>query len=305
MRSEKIDVRNNNAGIFILVFWFLGFHFSSSAFAQKAAVPSLGKDQPLEITADQTLEWHRNDLKYIARGNVVARQGNAVIQADALTADYRQSKKSQNDIYRLTATGHVTITSEKNNATGDDAVYDVDTGTATMTGKNLTLTSPDQVVTARDKFVYETAGGKLTAYGDAKAVRKTDKGTDVITADSLSAWFKQDNTGKRVLDKLAANGNVVITTPTDVLHGDNGEYIAATRLASVSGHVRIERGRNVLEGDRAEIDLNTNVSRMVSAPGAHGRVRGLFYPGDKDISSLQKTAPVADAHPAAVTPATR
>ncbi|HTK85582.1 MAG TPA: LptA/OstA family protein [Patescibacteria group bacterium] len=299
MRSEKPELRNEKARTLILVFLFLASQFSPPAFAQKASAPKPGKDQPLEITADQTLEWHRNDLKYIARGNVVARQGNAIIQADVLTADYRQSKKSQNDIYRLTATGHVTITSEKNTATGDEAIYDVDTSTATMTGKNLTLTSPEQVVTARDKFVYETVNGKLIAYGDAKAVRKTDKGTDVITANSLSAWFKQDNTGKRALDKLAANGNVIITTPTDILHGDNGEYIATTRLASVTGHVRIERGRNILEGDRAEIDLNTNVSRMVGAPGAHGRVRAVFYPGDKDFSSLKESAsPMASTQPA-------
>lgn len=285
--------------LLISVFSFL---FSFPALAQKAAVPSPGKDQPLEITADQTLEWHRDDLKYIARGNVVARQGNAVIQADILTADYRSSKKSQNDIYRLTATGHVSIASDKNNATGDDAVYDVDTGTATMTGENLTLTSPEQTVTARDKFIYETKNGKLTAVGDAKAVRKTDKGDDIITADSLSAWFKQDTTGKRALDKLSANGNVVITTPTDVLHGDRGEYVASSRIATIIGHVRIERGKNTLQGDRAEINLNTNVSRMVGAPGAHGRVRGVFYPGDNDLSSLQKSAPVADAQKPTATP---
>lgn len=293
MRKEK----------YILLISAFSFLSSVPALAQKASAPRPGKDQPLEITADQTLEWHRNDLKYIARGNVVARQGNAVIQADTLTADYRQSKKSQNDIYRLTASGHVTITSEKNSAIGDDAVYDVDSGTATMTGKSLTMTSPEQVVTARDKFVYETTSGKLTAYGDAKAVRKTDKGTDVITADNLSAWFRQDSMGKRALDKLAAGGNVVITTPTDVVHGDNGEYLANTRLASVTGHVRIERGRNILEGDRADIDLNTNVSRMVGAPGARSRVRAVFYPGDKDLSSLKETTvPLASTGPAAVNP---
>lgn len=288
MRKEK----------YVLLISAFSFLISFPAVAQKASAPKPGKDQPLEITADQTLEWHRDDLKYIARGNVVARQGNAVIQADTLTADYRSSKKSQNDIYRLTATGHVTISSDKNNAAGDDAVYDVDTGTATMTGKNLTLTSPEQVVTARDKFIYEIKNGKLTAVGDAKAVRKTEKGSDVITADSLSAWFKQDSAGKRTLDKLSANGNVVITTPTEILHGDNGEYIASSRIATITGHVRAERGKNTLQGDRAEIDLNTNVSRMVSAPGAHGRVRGVFYPGDNDLSSLKKSEPVADAAPA-------
>ncbi len=71
----------------------------------------------------------------IARGNVIAKQGGAAIHCDTLTADYRQSQKSSNEIYRLTAVGHVVITSQNNMAMGDRAVYTVDDGIAVMTGK--------------------------------------------------------------------------------------------------------------------------------------------------------------------------
>ena len=58
-----------DAGKFLFV-CLLASGFCVPAFAQTKtpAVPAAtGKDQPMEITADQTLEWHRNDLQYIAR----------------------------------------------------------------------------------------------------------------------------------------------------------------------------------------------------------------------------------------------
>ena len=42
---------------------------------------NVAQDEPLEITADKTLEWHRNDQKYIARGNAKAAQGDVSITA--------------------------------------------------------------------------------------------------------------------------------------------------------------------------------------------------------------------------------
>jgi lipopolysaccharide export system protein LptA len=279
-----------------------------AAFAQQktpAAALNPNSEKPLEITADQTLEWHRNDLKYIARGNVVAKQGNAVIKADLLVADYRpaksQTKKSGSEIYRLTATGHVVISSDNNAASGDKAVYDVDKGVAVMTGGNLRMNAQDQIVTARDNFEYDVAAGKLTANGGARAVKKTDKGEDAITSDTLSAWLAQDETGKRTVSRLTADQHVVITTPTEIMRGDRGDYNARTRIATVTGHVRLERGPNILEGDRAEINLATNVSRMLGVNGKGGRVRGVFYPsGDLlSVSGTGKSPSVEQAAPAA------
>lgn len=249
-----------------------------SAPSMTAAV-NPNQNQPLEITADQTLEWHRNDRQFIARGNAVAAQGDVRISAQTLTADYRDSAKSSMDIYRLAAETGVTIVSQGNTATGDKAIYDVDSGHATMTGGDLRLTSPDQTVTARDRFEYDVAQGKLSAHGNAVVVRAQDK----LTADNVAAIFTDDAaTGKRTLRELTADGHVVVTTPTETVHGAHGVYHANTNIATLTGGVRIERGPNVLEGDQAEVDLNTNVSRMIgSTAQGGGRVRGVFYPGNE------------------------
>lgn len=253
--------------------------------SREPAVPAAA--QPLEITADDTLEWRRNDRQYVARGNASAKQGDVTIAADMLRADYRETASSSSDIYKLTAEGTVRIISQGNTAEGDRAEYDVDARKAVMTGKSLRLTSPEQVVTARDRFEYDVAGGRLSAVGAARAVQ----GDDRIDAAILSAVFAADTkTGKRTLKRLEAEGGVTITTPAEILTGDHGDYDSATNVARLTGHVRIVRGPNTLEGESAEVNLTTNVSTMRGNSAAGGRVRGVFYP-----DSMPKTGAAQDA----------
>lgn len=287
------------------LFAFLLLSLAAPAWAQETQQA----EKPLEITADQTLEWHRTDKKYIARGKAEAKQGLTTINAETLTADYRESEKSNFDIYRMTADNNVVITSQGNQAFGDKAVYELDTGIATMTGEALKMTAPDQTITARDKFEYAVNEGRLSAYGDVLIIRGEDK----IQADKASAFFAQNNQpasasapnssalGGRKLERFEGEGHVIVTTPTEILTGDRGVYNAATNIAEVTGNVKITRGPNVLEGTRAEIDLTTNVSKMFGNTTTSGRVKGVFYPGS--TKTEQPAAPAPRPTPAVpVTP---
>lgn len=277
------------------------FLFAAPLSAQDGMGLNPDRDQPLEILAEETLEWHRNIQQYIARGNAVARQGDVTIKADILTADYRETEASAFEIHRLTASGHVEILSRGNVAKGDKAVYNVDRGVAVMTGQLLSLTSPDQKITARDTFEYRVTDGRLDAVGDTYAVR----GTDTLRADKMTALFYQNKVGKRELKQLEAHGDVVITTPTEVLRGKKGVYKTDRNVAELTGAVKIERGPNVLTGERAEVNLTTNVSKMFANPAQGGRVRGTFYPGSegeqgkKPIRPPEKRAPGLTSPPGA------
>lgn len=266
--------------VFLCGFLVLGLGFAVARAPVVYAQVNPDAKEPLEITADESLEWHRNDLYFVARKNVKAVQGTTTLRSALLTAKYREGAGGGIKIYTIIAEGAVEIISAQSKAYGDKATYDVDKGYAVLTGKNLRLVSPDQTVTARDKMEYWAQQGKLQATGRAKAVREGDE----IVADVLIADFTQDQNGKRVLKRLRANGNVVITTPDEVLVGDKGVYEAGTNLADLTGHVKITRGPNVLEGERAQIDLNTNISKMfgASSEGGGGRVRGVFYPGSEE-----------------------
>ena len=61
--------------------------------------------------------------------------------------------------------------------------------------------------------------------------------------------------------------------------GDFGVYNGDTGIATLIGNVVIQRGPNVIRGQRGVMDLNNNIARMMpdagSGDGKH-RVQGLF-----------------------------
>ena len=251
--------------------------FVGASYAQSPVNPEQNK--PLEITADESLEWHRNDLYFKARKNVRAVQGATTLTADMLTAKYSEGDESGIEIHTIQADGNVRIVSAQSSAYGGRAVYDVDKGSALMTGGNLRIVSDDQTVSAQDRLEYNVNQGKMEAIGNAKAVREGD----TLTSDKIIAIFAENTQGKRVLKTLEAIGNVVITTPTEVLKGERALYTAGTSLAELKGNVIIKRGPNKLEGNRAEVNLKTNISKIFGGKteGGNGRVRGVFYPGSE------------------------
>ena len=250
---------------------------SASAVAQTA---NPDRNKPLEITADESMEWHRNDFYFKANKNVKAIQGTTTLLSEVLIAKYRDGKDGGMKIHTIQAAGSVQIISADSKAYGDKAIYEVDKGYTIMTGDNLRLTSDDQNVTARDKFEYWVNKGKLVATGKAKAQRLGD----TLEADKIIATFKETKQGKRELQTLEAIGNVVITTPDEVLTGNKAIYNSSTNIAELHDNVKIKRGPNIVEGKKAQVNLATNVSKIFGSTQQNGRVRGVFYPGSKDIS---------------------
>ena len=263
---------------------------------------NVSEDRPIEISADAGIEWQQDAQAYIARGNAVAKRGNTEIHADTLTAHYRKSKGTggDNEIYRVNADGHVLIKGERQTVVGDQAVYDVDQQIGIVTGKGLKLTTASDVVTARDSLEWYDAKQIAVARGDAVVIRDTKR----MRADVLTAHMTKDKPkpaggkagcanrrsseagaplggeeGSRI-SRVDAQGNVIVSTETDVGRGDYGVYNAETGIVTLLGNVTITRGPNALRGQYAVIDLNNNISRMMAAPAAPGaapgRVEGLF-----------------------------
>lgn len=279
---------------------------STATFAQTPT----GSEQPIEITASKSVEWLRGQNQYVARENVVVTQGTMTMHSDLLTADYREGATSSTEIWQITADGNVQIKDDANTAYGDKGVYDVTNGIAVLTGQDLKLVSPDQTVTARDRMEYHSNERMAKAIGNAKVVRPTD----TLTASTITAYFKDNSAaattpkpaavassgpvGGGSLDRLEAEGGVVIKTPTETLRGAKAVYRADTNTAELTGNVKIERGPNVMEGNRATVDLNTNVSKMFGSNTDGGRVRGIFYPSsNKSGKPGAKPAPTPVIEP--------
>jgi lipopolysaccharide export system protein LptA len=304
---------------------------------------------PIDITAADGIEWRQAEQEVIARGDAKAIRGNVTVTADRLTAWYRKkgaagspgatppaaqpvsqpaagiggdTSTEGNEIYRLQADGNVHIFTQTDQAQGDRAVYDLDQAVMVITGKNLKLTTPNDVLTARDDLEYWPQKHMAVARGDAVVVTNDAKR---VAADTLVAYTQdaapaangaaQASTppatgvtqasakapddpmaasGK--LQKVEAYGNVSVRTQTDTVTGQRGVYVPDTGMARIAGNVQITRGQNQLNGAEADVNMKTGVAKLVASNA--GRVHGLVLPNDESNKALTNDPGAGDKVPA-------
>ncbi len=226
--------------------------------------------EPVEITAQDGLEWRQNEKALIAEGNVVLTRGAVKLEAESVSAYYRDSTASDDrqEVYRVDASGDVRIASDGTTGFGDSAAYDLDQGVFVLSGGKPRFVATDLTVTATQNLEYWQQKKLAIARGGAVA----QSGNRRISADILSAYVESAGDGEGKLKRVEAIGGVVITTPEDTAKGREAVYEAASGLATLCGDVEVRRGDNVLRGKCAEVNLNTGVSRLV---GGGGGVTGL------------------------------
>ncbi|NBC31403.1 MAG: hypothetical protein GVY13_01880 [Alphaproteobacteria bacterium] len=233
---------------------------------------------PLEIQASESLEWHQEDRAYVARGDAVLSQRDVSVRADTLTAYYRELEGGDTEIYQAVAEGGVVIEAPSGRALADRAVYDLDQDVVVLTGNALRLENDADTLTASEAMEYWPSRNLAVARGDAAVVRGNE---DRVTADVLTGEFAEDENGDLQLTIVSGFGNVLIDTETDIARGDEAVYNLVTNVATLSGDVRLTRGENQLNGDHAEVDLDTGVSRLVSRPEGDGPIRALLVPENR------------------------
>lgn len=263
----------------------------AGAFAQDQAASSgdggfnFGGSQPIEISADNGIEWNRDAKTYTARGNAVAVQGTSELHAETLVASYSDSG---NQIDHVVATGAVKIMSPSQTAYGDRADYDQTKRLLLLTGSALKIESTAQTVTARDSFEYWQDQDALVGKGDVVIV-KSD-GTR-INGDQVTSYFRKNaETGKREAFQVKAEGHVRIDTGKEIATCAHAVYDPLTQIAVLTGNVVVTQNKNVFRGARAEIDMAKGISRLLPAPGE--RVRTTIQPKQK--SNQGSEAPAGD-----------
>ena len=275
----------------------------------------LSSGGPIAITARDGITWLRESHEVIARGDARAVRQDVTVIADRLTAWYRPKARPAaaagaapstaaaapsgaaaapgtageegggNEIYRLEAEGHVQIFTPTDHARCDRAVYDLDQAVLVMTGRDLRLTTPNEVLTAKKDMEYWSARHMAVARGDAVVVTRTGRriSADVLVAYTTPAPASASGApaaaasgappggpeaaraaaGK--LERVEAFGHVVLRTATDIVTGDRAVYVPATGRARLVGQVRITHGKNQLAGQAADVDLKTGVASLLPA----------------------------------------
>ncbi len=285
--------------------------------AQPVAAQGLGAfettegDGPLLIDARDGIEWYREEKLYVARGDAVATRGETTVEADVLTAHYRDrgGEEGGTEIYRVEADGNVVISTNADRAVGDFGVYSIDDRVMVLTGETLNYETPRDIITARDSLEYwEDYQGQPMAVArgdamvespkpgvaaDAPAAQAAagqpdtpmgiggDGGRRRIQADVMAATIEPDENGQNQISRIDAYDNVRIATEEEFIVADRAVYYVNQEQAILTGNVRITRGDNQLNGDAAEVDMRTGFSRLISN---RDRVKGLLTPdGAQDL----------------------
>ncbi len=293
---------------FLLALLLLG-----PAVPARAQAIDMSRGGPVEVTANDGMEWRQNERVVIARGSARAVRGDVTVTADVLIAHYRKkagaagaapaaakpgpagADTGSNEIYRLEAEGNVHIFTATDLAVSDRAIYDIDQSVLLLTGSALKITTPQQVMTARDTMEYWSA--KHMAVGRGLAAVTTSDGRRV-SADTLVAYTTppdQQQPGPKLaaapanpgadpltssgkLERVEGFGNVEVRTATEIIHADRGVYVPDTGIARLAGNVHLTRGQNQLNGDEAVVNMHTGISTLSKNPG--GRIQGLVVPND-------------------------
>jgi len=248
------------------------------ASAQGLNFGSGDSDAPIEVYADDGIEWQQDALTFVARGHARAVRGEVTVYGDELHAFYRKLPDGGTEIWRLDAINNVRIVTPGETASGDKGVYDVDNGILVLTGRKVSLVTPTDEVIANEQLEYWERKKMAVARGNAQVFSDGKN----LKADFIVAYMKKDGSGKSSIRRVEAFDNVQVVTKSEKATSERGVYIVKSGIATLTGSVMIVRDANQLKGCKAEVNMNSGISKMFSCAGqGGGQVGGVFNLGGK------------------------
>lgn len=210
---------------------------AAGADANKPSTPFEGfsskSDKPVNITADQ-LEMHNDEQKAIFTGNVVATQGDSVLNSDELTVFYEAANPPNGTPSASTDAGQAQA------ATGGQA-------------------TPASATTDQ--------AGASTGQAQAPAGNAADIATAGAAGDDSS---RGPVAGGNKVKRLLAKGHVVVTSKDQKAAGDDGDLDMETNIATMTGQeVLMSQGCNVLRGKKLVVNTQTGLSNVTGDTTGH------------------------------------
>ncbi len=252
---------------------------ADTAESQSLSLGGVAGDVPIDVYADDGIEWQQDGNLFVAHGNARAVRGGVEVLSDELRAYYRKNPNGQSEVWRLDALGNVRIVSESETAYGARAIYNADQKVLVIDGDKPRLVSGKDTLSASKQLEYWELKRFAVARGDAVATRDGKQ----VFADVLVAHMKPDDKGHTQVYRVDAYDSVRILTERETATGDRGVYNVESGVATLTGKVKLVRDNNELRGCRAVVNLNTGISQLFACPNTPGagRVQGSFVPKDR------------------------
>ena len=257
--------------------------FSSLKHSESQQLTNLdNNNEPIEIFADNGIEWHKNKNKYVALGNAKALSGTLSLESDKIEAFYNENDSSSMNITEVRAKKNVIVQDKKMKITGGEyAEYKILKDYFLINGRNIILTSENNTLKSNKKLEYWRSKNIAIATGEAEAKKDNEF---VVIADKL-VWYLQEKNQKTSVKKLLGFKNVSIKTNNEVAFSDKAIYNNETEICKLYGNVKLQRGESFLIGEYAEVDLRSGISKLLPAPGNkfnENKVKALIDKGGID-----------------------
>ena len=246
--------------IFILVIILI---FSNFSFSEQI-IRTSNNNNPIEIFAEEGIEWHKNKQKYIAKGDAQAKKGDLIVKSEVLEADYKKSENSENEITFLKAKGKVYIENKKAKILGGDfATYNLEKEYFKVSGKKLKLISDVDELTSNSKMEFWNIENIAIATGKAIAKKKSKY---TIYAEKLVWHLDLDNNNEYQVKKILAYDNVIIESNSEIAYSDKALYNESKEICKLFGNVKLKKDGNFLTGEYAEMNLSNGISKLLPYP---------------------------------------
>lgn len=241
-------------------------------FLSFVSIPVSAND--IVITAEKQVDVYQEENKVVAVGDAVAVKDNITVKAQKLTAFFE--KKQNNDgtetnaIDKMYADDQASLHMEKADVYGDSIEYNVTEDFMLVKGKPAVVQNNKAKVSATESIIYYPTLSKAVAKGNVIA----DNGKNKIFSDVMETYFKKDKNGEMTLERVEIPKNPKILTDNGNVKAKSGIYYPDQGMVYMYDDVVITQNGNTLKGDKAETNLNTGVSRILSGKS---RVSGVWY----------------------------
>lgn len=114
------------------------------------------------------------------------------------------------------------------------------------------------------------------------------QGDIVIKSNEMTVYYNTKHNeiskSQNSVSKVRANGNVQLFTTKETAKSDTGIFDVDKNIITLSGHVSLTNGKNMVKGEQLVYNLTTGQSKIVSSGQGNTtkkeRVRGVFMPAN-------------------------
>gem|GEM_PF-6688957 len=239
-----------------------------------------------QIDSDNGLTCDQQGRMCHAQGHIRVKRGNLVLTCHKVEVYFNKCPQTgQQEISQILAFDNIRIEDKVDRyyVTAQKLVYNHSQNTVTLSHQPY-LNHPKLIIKNATAITFDSLNFQTRVTGRATAVNQ-DR---IIIANNMTALFDHGSKQNDLSFKhLRALGDVIISTPREIARAQVGLFDNVTQQVELRDHVIITNNDGQVQGQKALMDLNTGVSRMIDSANHENRIKILMIPQKKMLRAPQ------------------